>query len=562
MKKIITRCYFMSKSTIGIIFTSVIVLGSFAFIQCTEKRVTLDITPEELYQKLLSNPHIKEFPRGGQFAWYASKGMVYYRPHLIWEGPGGQSLWYASWNATEGMGQFLNCYKETKDTSWLDTAVKYYDFVMSRMDKDPDGYVGFFGSYGKESKYWTDDFFEIKFFSELLSFSKLVLDDESLKNKYGDKAESYIKLAKNCIEKWDKRGCWYQEEPYGMYVSFSQKYLTPNDLNEWKYFDNPRRSTSSFNVITDIAQLCIRIYGLTGDNFYRNKADKIFLNVKRRFQYFDDHYVWNYWEPFGIWDLDIERKQPKSSVGLHPYRSEYDGFVVQKIVEAYHFGIVFDEQDMKRIINTNLNVMWNKDLNNPEFFNLDGSGTEKDTTGIGAFRQNYGPSNDFKNQGELWTGLLDFDQTIRDIYSVQLKNYSEKLEIFKKWSNENPPSFERKYIKEKVNIPEMDFTECRCLSMAAVLPHIIEKGKKSVIICKSLESGELEISLYSKDGKNKIKTLHKDSIEGYKGISSREGIFMITWDGTDPDKKENYKGDYKIRWSFKDKYREFPIFIK
>ena len=90
-------------------------------------------------------------------------------------------------------------------------------------------------------------------------------------------------------------------------------------------------------------------------------------------------------------------------------------------MEAYHYGIVFDEQDIRRIINTNLDVMWNKDKVHPKFINSNGLGADGDTTGLAAFQRAYGHSNVVKNGGELWTALLDFDQTIRDLYELRFK---------------------------------------------------------------------------------------------------------------------------------------------
>jgi hypothetical protein len=59
--------------------------------------------------------------------------------------------------------------------------------------------------------------------------------------------------------------------------------------------------------------------------------------------------------------------------------------------------------------------------------------------------------------------------------------------------------------------------------------------------------------LYSTGGK-KVHNLYKGKIG--------EGIFMITWDGKDPAKKANYQGDYMIRWTIGEGYREFPVIIK
>ena len=97
-----------------------------------------------------------------------------------------------------------------------------------------------------------------------------------------------------------------------------------------------------FNKQMDAAQVCLRIYRVTGEKFYWDRAEKIFFTAKSRFQYFDDHYTWNYWEPLVPKDIDLERKNTRHGVWVHPWRSGYQAGEVQKIVEAYHYGMVFD----------------------------------------------------------------------------------------------------------------------------------------------------------------------------------------------------------------------------
>ncbi|MCK4965668.1 hypothetical protein KAS50_01480, partial [bacterium] len=523
------RMYILRKILIS--SAAVVAVICFGTISYSYASSELDITPEELYQKLLDSPAIKEYPKGGKFCW----------------------------RARIGMNEFIDNYKETKDTRWLAACEKYNDFLINNMDTDPDGYKGWIGPHVGNKKRWGDEqVSDAILMTSILDFSVLVLEDESLKKVYGEKAKSYLEIAKkDFFEKWDRRDCWREDGAYGAYVFF-YKYLEPGNLTEWKSDTKRkvRRQNMPFNMQLDVVQVCLRVYRLTGEKFYRDKAEKICLYTKRRFQYFDDHYVWSYWEPFGLGDIDFENKTTRHWVGVHPYRSGYQAGEVKKIAEAYHYGLVFNEQDIKRMINTNLEVMWNKDLENPDFINS--NGLAPDTTGLGAFRERYGHSNVKRNSGQLWTGLLDFSQTIRDIYSIQLKNESKKLARFKKWAEENPPGFKRKFAKGEISVPQMDFTDCRYLNMAAVMPNIIEEGKESVIICKSWKAGELEIALYSKNGK--IKTLYKGPIEGSSDNGS--GFFLVKWDGTNPDKNEKYKGDYRIRWTFGNEYREFPVVIK
>jgi hypothetical protein len=201
--------------------------------------------------------------------------------------------------------------------------------------------------------------------------------------------------------------------------------MKPGNTREWVEAPEVSRAGVShpFNKQMDVAEVCLRINLVTGEKNYWDIAEKIYFTAKNRFQYFDDHYCWNYWDPLYPGDVDFEKNNTRHWVGVHQWRSGYQASEVGKIVEAYHYGIVFDETDIQRIINTNLNVMWNKDKLNPVFINSNGLGADHDTTGLASFKAAYGHSNDFKDQGQLWTGLLDFDQTIRDLY----KNLRNKL---------------------------------------------------------------------------------------------------------------------------------------
>jgi hypothetical protein len=515
------------KSSSPILYLVIIMLV--VITSCAQKGITLNTTPNELSEKMINNPAFVKNANGENFCWHARVGL----------------------------DQFVDNYELTKDTKWLDAGIKYYDFLVGKMATDPEGYRGWIGIYEYDDNYWQDALVGDAILLEgILNFSVLVLDNKALKSKYQDKANSYVEIAKkDFFEKWDKRGCWIEDGPYGTYIEFN-KYLKSDNLKEWITAPEASRSGIShpFNKQMDVGQVCLKLYKITGDKIYRDRAEKIFFTAKSHFQYFDNHYCWNYYEPLYPGDVDLGKKDTRHGVWVHPWRSGYQASEVDKIVEAYNYGIVFDEQDIKRIINTNLNVMWNKDKKNPRFISSNGLGADNDTSGIASFQKTYGHSNVAKNAGELWTGLLDFDQTIRDLYELRFKNDQKSIEYLR-YKNSvlvNPPSFKRKYVNGEVTVPVINFTECKDLNLATVLPHKLAKGGESIIICKSWVPGELQIDMYSVEDK-KVCNIYHGKIS--------EGIFMITWDGKDPAKKEIYKGDYKIRWTLGKGYREFPIVI-
>ncbi|MDD4227049.1 MAG: hypothetical protein PHS40_01895 [Mariniphaga sp.] len=507
---------------------TIFLIASLSFFTCKQKQL-LDITPTQYFENMVNKPFQKLH--------YTGEGYC--------------------WQARVGMDRFIEYYELTGDTEWLDAGIKYYDHLLNKRETDPDGYKGWIGPYGYDKNYWQDALVgDAILFTSILDFSVLVMEDEKLKAQYQDKALSYVATAKrDLIEKWDHRGCWYVDGPYGGYLGFG-RYFKPGESKEWVDAPTVERSGLShpFNKQMDVAEVCLRIHRITGEKKYWDIAEKIYYTVKSRFQYFDDHYCWNYWEPLYPGDVDFEKNQTLHWVGVHMWRSGYQAGEVGKIVEAYHYGIVFDKQDIQRIIHTNLDVMWNKDRENPVFINSNGLGAEHDTTGRTQWRKVYGHSNDFINQGQLWTSLLDFDQTIRDLYELRFKDDkdSPQYQTYKNRVLANPPGFDRKHSENEVTVPKVHFTESKDLYLAAVLPHKVPTDGQSILICNSWNSGELMIDLVTTAGE-KVANLFKGDI--------RQGLFMMKWDGKDPDGKKQYSGDYYIRYTINGGYRETPVVI-
>lgn len=477
----------------------------------------LDITPEQLYQRMANNPSFVENARGEAFCWHARAGM----------------------------DQFLDNYELTKNTDWLDAGVRYYDFLISKMDTGPDGYKGWIGPYMYDNKYWVDSHVgDAILMNGLLDFALAVSDDKELKAKYGAKAVEYTELAKkHLIEKNDKRGTWKEDGPIGGYISY-ERYMEPGNLKEWKFGREVVKSGMShpFNKQNDLGQICLQIYRLTGEKSYRDRAEKIFLRMKRQLQLTDNHYEWNYWEPFGPWDVKPGTNEFVHWVGINP-SAGYQAREVAQIVDAYHTGVVFDETDIRRLINTHLEVMWNKDKENPEFTN------SYIAHGIETTNKKNG-----KATGTLWTSLLDFDQRIRDLYATRFDEDDLHSAAYLRFEDlcKTPPSFKRKYAKEPVKLPAVEKSDSREIRMAVVIPGVLKKGEKCFIASISWSNAPMEVALYSKDGKSKLATLHN-------GPGQRN---TLEWNGKNPETNKQYKGDYRIRWTQGDGYREYPITIR
>lgn len=520
----------MKTSAVHMILLAVIF--SLSMSACTQKketRPTLKANPDSVALRAINNPAFVQNPNGENFCWQARGAM----------------------------GTFLNNYESTKDTKWLDAGIKYYDFIVSKLIVDPDGYKGWIGEYGYDSRYFQDAIVgDALLVAGMLDFCILVNENADLKAKYGEKANEYLGIAKrDFIEKWDKRGCWIDDAPFGGYIGFN-KYLKADNLKQWIYGPEVSRSGIShpFNKQEDVAEVCLQLYRLTGDKFYWNRAESIFYTAKAHMQYYDGHYNWNYFDPLWKGDVDLEHNTTKHFVDIHPWRAGYQAGEVGKIILAYNYGCVFDSVDIQRIINANLKVMWNGDKANPVYISSNGLGADGDTVGLADFKRTYGHSNVKKYEGQLWTSLAPFSQTIRDLSASRFRGdtTSERYIAYKKRMMANPVSFKRTLVKGEAKPIPFNFTECKDLYCATVLPHNIKTGEKSIIICKSRTPGDLQVDLYSKEGKL-LNTL-------FKGKMKSE-FHTMTWDGKDPSGKTKYSGEYKIRWTTAGGYREFPVVV-
>lgn len=444
------------------------------------------------------------------------------------------------WHAAFFVHNFLRAYQAWHDTAWLDWGVRYYEFILSRLLTGPDGYQGWIGPYEYDNSVWCDVHVgDAVLCNGLVAFAEAVLADPRLCERYGKQANSYVELArKHLFEKWDARGTWHEDGPYGAYRSWN-RYADPGSLTKpWTVRQEIRGSSLAlpFNKQDDVAAVALKLYRITGEEKFRDRAARIFAYQKSRFELVDDHYVWNYWEPYGPEDLDLPGHKCRHWVGVHPERNYQEG-EVGNMVEAYHTGVVFDETDIRRLINTNLKVMWNGNLEEPGFRNSNAT-----LPGV----------NTRQTAGTLWSALGDFDETIRKIHAVRLENVRGSERSIEKAYFENvtlhrQPGFERLRLKGRPNVFDFPLDSCSGLIMAAALPASFSANEGTMLACNSLAKGAIEVAQYSADGTRKLATLRQ---------ASQQWFLFHHWTGMEP-------GAYRIRWSFEGGgYREAPVTCK
>ncbi len=480
--------------------------------------------PEHYYNSLLGNPNLNQ--EAGE-------------------------LW--AWHANHGMGQFLQGYHAYNDTSWLDWGVQYYDFVVDHMRQAPDGYMGWIGPLPGNGARTDEHMGDAILFRHMLAFSEVVLNDPALTAQYGDKANHYVELAQtHLIEKWDVRDTYHRVGDVGLYEWWDQQ--LPEDLSEWQ--PNPDRHNSSvtqqFNKQTAMAINALRLYRITGQEQYRQRAWELFAFAKSRKQHHDGTYIWNFRDPALREDIRaVQWNDIKTWIRVHPNNAGYQATEVANIVEAYHSGIVFDETDIQRLLGTNLDVMWNGNLSSPSFQGPDAVIRDGD---------NVAP-------GTLWSALADFDDTIRALRTASGQGSGTRGRIMWDYFNnvvlaENA-SFERRHVDDDDDVQVLDWPhgDTKSIIMAFLTDPVFEPGAEDTIIGSKVlnpSAGSLRISLYDAAGEQELLV-----IEDGPNVPSW-GDYLTEWDGTDAGQPLPW-GHYRIRWTWSinsfgdDGYREYPL---
>jgi hypothetical protein len=294
----------------------------------------------------------------------------------------------------------------------------------------------------------------------------------------------------------------------------------------------------------------LKLYRITGEPMFKERAEKIFGHYKAIFRYHQDEnrYFWNFWEPLAPFDFKPEGDNAFSWVAVHPYRPGYQLAECDFMVQAYHAGVVFTEDDMRKIVNTNL-WMWNQSLADIHFKSSDG------TLKIG--KSYHGAGEDC---GCLWPSLADFDPTLRKIYSALLekgKNNEVEKAYFKNVTCKEPPSYNRKDVSGQVTLPEIPVCPSKDIIMAVAVPSRIDtgKGQEMRLATKVLVKGRVKVSLLSEDGKKVICDIGEIPISPYKDMF---GVSSIKWNGKDSNGKA-FKGKYLVRFALNDSTREWRI---
>jgi hypothetical protein len=160
----------------------------------------------------------------------------------------------------------------------------------------------------------------------------------------------------------------------------------------------------------------------------------------------------------------------------------------------------------------------------------------------------------------LWSGLKDFDATLRLMYEKNLKPNTLSEAYYRQVTQKNAVGFNRQFVSEsEARVFDVSFSNGVDLTMVAVLPAELKPGQMAQLVSKSAVGGTLEIALYRPNGE-RVAVLYDNGMTG--GTDGTRGVFVMQWDGTNVLGKSVSPGQYVIRWTLNGAYREIPVWVR
>jgi len=313
------------------------------------------------------------------------------------------------WLDSPFLNGFYYGYRATADTEWIDRLMDWSDAVVKRAVKEPDGYLGWpkagGGSTGSVPDFYTDNQLgEAMMLRPVVLMAGEILKHPALKARYGRKARQYLDLSEQIFEKWDSRGAWREVKGGGVWVV--PPFGIDRKTGGWTAGYEQRMPdgfTLPANKQNLVASWLLAMFEVTGKPVYRERADKWWrvMRARMRLREGGKYFAWNYWDPAGPWDRKPDGSL-KHWVGVHP-NGGYYAIDVAGMVLAYEHDLVFTQADLDRLIATNREFMWNRQVQGAKFRRIDGGAPDKRWA---------------KTPGVLWSALAPYDPVLREVFEA------------------------------------------------------------------------------------------------------------------------------------------------
>jgi len=207
---------------------------------------------------------------------------------------------------------------------------------------------------------------------------------------------------------WDKRGCWHELTDKTGWYTFPSQYPDSKTGELVNLTALQAGAVVPYNKVHALDQALTLAYQITGDKQYRQRMEKTATFFRAHWRMDDKHVEWNYRDHTFSGDYTsgvVGQGPPKTGAFVHPHPSYYI-LDSNDIVMLYDQGIVFTLDDIKKLVQTNLEFMFMGDAAHPTYKMING-------TYVAAGKY---------NKGTLWPALAQFSDKTRQLWKTELDN--------------------------------------------------------------------------------------------------------------------------------------------
>jgi len=274
------------------------------------------------------------------------------------------------WLDMKTLAMSLTAYELTGDADHLRDFVWGFENLRSIMARDADGYWGWRGlaikgnrNPDKPDTIINDIQTSFRAVGVMARFVELIDADPALRQEFAEQRAAYLDLIDNhLVKKWHERGSYVDLGARGAIYRNNPAYVA-------------RRAdiTLPYEKTSIMVEGLLNAYRATGNALYFRRAIKLGTRLKHCLTLADGRYGWHYWDPMGKWD--VNKQDPTKWghwIGIEPNPS-WHAVTVGIAAQLYHHGVVFTRTDMERFLKTQMEVCWNGDEADPEFFYTNGA---------------------------------------------------------------------------------------------------------------------------------------------------------------------------------------------
>ncbi len=297
------------------------------------------------------------------------------------------------WLLTPPLEGMYYGYMATGNTKYVAMFADWTDTFLARAKIEPDGYPGWPAADasgtsqtapGLQANLYTDVadsmLGDAAAFRVIALMAWQMIHNPALNATYGTRGQAYLLYAQTIYAKWMARGGWQPVTVNGVAGAGEISVVMPQGLNSataptaWTtYSTNPMAGAASHpcNKANEVGRWMLAMWDVTGDVQYYNHAKKWFTLMKSRMSPATDplcqgdgygNYLWNYWEPGGLWDyLNGVGFPAWEGVFQHPNNGYYQ-VDSTAIVEAWEHSIVFNMGDIQNLIHISKTSFWGGNL--------------------------------------------------------------------------------------------------------------------------------------------------------------------------------------------------------